>query len=218
MFDILSFWKSKGMDPKVIYDIGGCEGSWAYNIKRLFPDAHLEVFEANPDMKSKIEQYNHHIVLLGNESKKDVQFFKNTVGCNTGNSIYLEQTVYFTPQTAVIQLMNMHTLNDFVKENNLKKPEFIKLDVQGAELDILKGMTDLMDSVKYFVIECSLHKYNKDSPMIEEIVAYLHKYNFVMIDIVELHRIHGTLVQVDVLFAHSSTGMRKEHFYDIGMF
>jgi len=35
--------------------------------------------------------------------------------------------------------------------------------------------------------------------MIEEIIAYLHKYNFNMIDIVELHRIHGVLVQADIL-------------------
>jgi hypothetical protein len=109
----------------------------------------------------------------------------------------------------------MHTLDEYVVKNNLQKPEFVKLDVQGAELDILKGMTSLFDTVKYFVIEVSLHKYNKDSPMIEDIIKFLHANEYSIIDIVDLHRINGFLAQVDLLFAHTSTKMRREHFYNI---
>jgi hypothetical protein len=31
---------------------------------------------------------------------------------------------------------------------------------------------------------------------------------------VELHKVNGYLVQADLFFAHSSVGLRKEHFYD----
>ena len=202
------------MNPSVIYDIGAHEGSWAEQILRVFPDAHLELFEANRDHQPKIAKYNHHILLLGNESKQNVQYFKNTIGCTTGNSIYLEQTQYFTPGTAVIELLDMYTLDEYVLAKHLKIPEFIKLDVQGAELDILKGMIGLMSTVKFFVIETSLHTYNKGAPMIEDIIFYMLSKEYVMIDIVESHRISGFLAQVDILFAHRSTGMRKEHFYN----
>ena len=214
MFDLLAFWKSKGMNPSVIYDVGAHEGSWAEQILKVFPEAHLELFEANRDHLPTIDKYSHHILLLGNESKKNVQYFRNTIGCTTGNSIYLEQTQYFVPGTAVIELLDMYTLDEYTLSKNLKTPDFVKLDVQGAELDILKGMTRLMKDVKYFVIETALHSYNKGAPMAEDIIAFMSANGYAMIDLVELHRINGFLAQVDILFAHKSTGLRKEHFYN----
>ena len=215
MFEHLAFWKEQGMNPRIIYDIGANCGSWSDMILKIFPTAHVELFEANAEHKKSIEKYNHHITLLGNEYKEGIPFYRNTIGCTTGNSIYLEQTQYFTPNTCIIDFLTMHTLDDYVVKNNLRKPEFVKLDVQGAELDILKGMTSLFDTVKYFVIEVSLHKYNKDSPMIEDIIKFLHANEYSIIDIVDLHRINGFLAQVDLLFAHTSTKMRREHFYNI---
>lgn len=214
MFDRLEFWKEKGMNPKVIYDIGAHQGVWTRFAQKVFPDAKIFAFEGNAEHMEKLQDISANIVLLGSENKKDVAFYKNMVGCTTGNSIYLEQTIYFTPQNAIIEVLPMVRLDDFIQQHTIPIPEFIKLDVQGAELDILKGMGNLLKEVKYVVIEASLHKYNRGAPMIEDVIFFMKLQSFDIIDFVELHKINGYLAQVDILFAHSSTGLRKEHFYD----
>lgn len=214
MFDRLGFWKEKGMNPTVLYDIGANKGDWARQALKLFPEARLIAFEANGDHKDKLSDLSANIVLLGSSNKENIPFYKNTVGCTTGDSIYLEQTLYYTPQTATVLLLPMIKLEDYIPIIKAPPPDFMKLDVQGAELDILQGAVSLLPTVKYCVIETSLHKYNRNAPLIEEIIAFMKSHSFDIIDFVELHRINGYLAQVDILFAHSSTGLRKEHFYD----
>jgi FkbM family methyltransferase len=214
MFDRLAFWKQKGLSPHVIYDIGAHNGSWYREAKKIFPTSHIICFEANQEHHAALEDLSGNIVLLGAENKSQVGFFRNTIGCTTGNSIYLEQTYYFTPQTAVVDLLPMRRLDSFVEEKNIPAPDFMKLDVQGAELDILKGAGSLLLAVKYCVLEVSLHGYNREAPLIEEVIAFMKSQNFVVLDFIDFHRINGYLAQVDILFAHSSTGLRKNHFYD----
>ena len=217
MFDRLAFWKEKGMNVKVIYDIGAHHGTWAREILKVFPDATLHAFEATMEFAEKMSDLSANMVLLGDQNK-EVGFFKNMIGIHTGNSIYLEKTIYFTPQTAIIQLMNMVRLEDYMREHILPVPDLIKLDTQGSEIDILKGAPNLLGVVKYIVIETSLHTYNEGSPMIEEVIIFMRSHGYDLIDMVEFHRINGFLSQVDVLFAHSTTGLRKHDFYQEGFF
>lgn len=214
MFDRFEFWKTKGMNPSIIYDIGAHEGAWTTCAKKVFPTATYFAFEANTDMRENLQDLSSHFVVLGKENKEAIPFYKNTIGCTTGNSIYLEQTHFYTPQTAVLELRSVRTLESYVQENGIPFPDFIKLDVQGAELDILQGAGDILKAAKYIVLEASLHQYNAGAPLIEDLIAFLKQNSFEIIDFVEFHRINGYLAQVDVLFAHTSTGLRKPHFYD----
>lgn len=214
MYDRLEFWKSKGLNPKVIYDIGAHNGGWTRGMKPLFPDSQFVLFEANSEHRQVLEDLSANLVLLGSENHEAIPFYKNTQGCTTGNSIYLERTVFFTPQTAIVEHLRMCRLDTFVSENTLPNPDFLKLDVQGAELDVLAGAGDLLQGVKGCVLETSLHQYNQGAPFIEDVIVFMKMKGFDLIDIVEFHKINGYLAQVDVLFAHTSTGLRKEHFYD----
>lgn len=215
MFDQrIQFWKSKGFNPKCIYDIGANKGDWTANMKQHFPDASYELFEANIDNLPELMPFNPHIVLLGNQNKDAVPFYKTLCPFNTGNSMFLEVTNYFGTTNYIIDHLPMSTLDSFIIEKSLKLPDFVKLDVQGAELVILDGMVNTLPHVKYFQIEVSLHRWNKDAPMAEEIITYMASKGYYMIDILEIHMLYGYLGQIDILFAHSSTGLRKEDFYD----
>jgi FkbM family methyltransferase len=214
MFERLKFWKEKGMHANVIYDIGAHKGGWTLQMKSIFPEAQYILFEANAEHADALKDLSANIVVLGSETKQAVPFFKNTAGCTTGNSLYCEKTIYFTPQMAIIELLPMTRLDTFVREKTLPFPDFIKLDVQGAERDILLGAGTILSSVKYCVLEASLHEYNQGAPLIEDMILFMKQQGFSLIDIVDFHKINGYLAQVDLLFAHSSTGLRKQHFYD----
>jgi FkbM family methyltransferase len=210
----IDFLKSKGLAPTCIYDIGANKGDWTNDMKQHFPNAIYELFEANIDNLPDIAKYKPHIILLGNENKDNVPFYKTYFQFNTGNSMFLEVSNVFGTSNYTTVYLPMRTLDTIIAEKSLPVPDFVKLDVQGAELAILQGMTNTLPHVKYFQIEVSFHRWNKDAPMAEEIITYMASKGYYMIDILEYHMIHGYTAQIDILFAHSSTGLRKENFYD----
>ena len=78
------------------------------------------------------------------------------------------------------------------------------MDVQGAELDILKGGEKTIKNTQYVSIEASLAEYNQGAPMIGDIVDKMSEYGFYILDIVEYHSFPhlygGAIFQLDILF------------------
>lgn len=211
MFNRLAFWKTKGMNPKVIYDVGANNGGWTRNARAVFPEARYEEFEANREH----QRAGRHMVLLGDE-EKDVTFYKAirpADGANTGASVYIEVTPHFTPGRYSAETLPMVPLDVYVQRANLPPPDLLKLDVQGAELDVLRGAESILSNTRYVLLEVSLHRWNKGAPMIEEVIAYMAARDFELIDIVDTHVIQNYLFQIDVIFAHKATGLRKQEFY-----
>ena len=68
-----------------------------------------------------------------------------------GNSIYREQTSYF-PDTQY-KIKETITLDTLVKSKNYPYPDLIKIDVQGAELDIIKGASQCLENASYLILE-----------------------------------------------------------------
>lgn len=211
MFHRLAFWKTKGMNPSIIYDIGANNGSWTKQAREVFPYARYEEFEAN--RQHQVD--GRHIVLLG-DTEKDVIFYKEikpNVKENTGASIYIEVTPHYNPGSYTTETLPMVPLDVYMSRMNLPQPDMIKLDVQGAELDVLRGAVSTMSNTKYILMEVSLHRWNKDAPMIEEVISYMASRDFEVIDIVDTHFTQNYLFQIDVIFAHKSTRLRKQDFY-----
>lgn len=210
MFNRLAFWKTKGMNPSVIYDIGANNGSWTAEARQVFPAAHYEQFEANKHHSAP----GGHMILLG-ETEKDVTFYKSISDTtNTGASVYLETSQHFTPGKYVTETLPMVPLDTYVARHGLRQPDMLKLDVQGAELDVLRGGETTLQAAKYVLMEVSLHRWNKGAPMIEEVIRFMDERGYCMVDIVENHFVAGYLLQVDVLFANKTTGLRKEEFFE----
>lgn len=210
----IQFWKSKGLNPNVIYDIGANVGDWTREMMSLFPNANYQLFEANSHNKSRIAQYNHHILLLGEKEEDRIPFYKIINGYNTGDSMYLEVSSAFQNNNYTIEYLKKNRLDNYIQQNNLQFPDLVKIDVQGAELEVLKGMDSILENVKHFIIEVSLHRWNKDAPMVEDIITYMYSHNFYFVDILDTHIINGYNFQIDILFSHKSTNFRKENFYE----
>jgi FkbM family methyltransferase len=209
MFNRFNFWKTKGINPSVIYDIGANDGSWTRDMKQVYPNARYVQFEANSDHSSP----DRHIVLLGNE-EKEITFYKSkTDKQNTGASIYLEVSNHYEKDKYESIQLPMVKLDSYAIQNNLPQPDLIKLDVQGAEIDILNGAISILKQTQYIIMEVALHRWNKDAPMIEDVILFMKEKGFQMVDILDTHFLANYLFQIDVLFVHESTGIRRENFY-----
>lgn len=94
-----------------------------------------------------------------------------------------------------------------IDELSLPQADFVKIDVQGAELDVLEGATSHLESVFGLEIEVEFHELYKGQPLFGEVVAYLAKYGLEFLDFTSLikwdrhdHDDFGQCVFGDALF------------------
>lgn len=107
----------------------------------------------------------------------------------------------------------MVTLDGLLESTGFGSPDLIKLDVQGYELEVLKGATMALQSAAFVLLEVSTWQYNQGSPLIDEVLHWMRDAGFMAFDVVELSRRHdGQLVQVDILFARRDGSWCRDQF------
>ena len=195
--------QQKGLKINAVYDIGAWVGHWSKNIKSVIPEAQFILFEANPAYKNELENsgFIHFCgVALSSPGKKTVNFYNGT---NTGDSYYKETTSIYDNQGTIS--LDCVTLDELIVTNNLPIPNFIKIDTQGSELDILSGATSILDRVDLIYTECPILCYNQGAPTIQDYIEFFKKHNFVPIDILEKHISENLLIQIDIMFMRNET-------------
>jgi FkbM family methyltransferase len=188
----------KGYTPKGILDIGAHKGMFAGNLHGAWPDAKALLFEANPAMEPALKKLGlpYRICLLGRENKMTDFFVDPQNPESTGNSIFIEQTEHFKDATTA--KLPMHRLDDVI--DDVSAYDFMKLDVQGAELEVLEGAPNTLKHLRFVFAEVTLRQYNKGAPLFYEVHHYMHEKGFQMVDLCELTVIDGALFQFNVLF------------------
>ncbi len=196
-YNLLDLLK-KGLKIDVIFDIGAYRGEWSESLsitslkKRKF-----FLFEANEENRSFLEKLNFKFFFhILSDQTKDVNFYSNV---STGDSYLKEQTSFYTENSNVV-LRKSTTLDSIVKKENLPLPDFLKIDTQGSELDILRGSKKSISKCSLIYLECPIIEYNLKAPKLNEYIDYLNLIDFVPYDVCEIHKIDNVLIQIDILF------------------
>ncbi|GAB2180999.1 hypothetical protein DLREEDagrD3_12220 [Denitratisoma sp. agr-D3] len=184
---------------KTIYDIGANQGTWAHEIKNMMPKSEIYLFEANPAMKPHLEKtgYWYQICALSDKSEEKIFFSRD----GTGDSFYKEKT--WSGQYEEKKLRTLR-LDDIVKEHQIPLPDFVKIDTQGSELDILKGGSSVLANTKLLLSETPFTEYNLGAPNIGDYLETYRNLGFTPTAICEIHRKNGNIVQIDILFSRVS--------------
>lgn len=202
--------------PKVFYDVGAndpffVEGQQTV-FKPLMPDTRFFLLEAMPKHEASLirskEEYA--IVVLGEHDGAEKTFYETTVfPPGTGDSYYLERTAAYAPDVVLPSRRTTRRLDSLAEERGWPLPDFIKLDTQGSELDILRGAPRCLAQARGLQIECNVVRYNQGAPLLPEVLAFAQAAGFRLYDIVQFRfDERRDLLQVDVLF------IRTEMFDD----
>ena len=119
----------------------------------------------------------------------------NPIG--TGSSLYKENTNWYTQgKTQTVVTKRLDDCNYF----DGASIDFIKLDVQGSELDILRGGENTIKNTTFVMAEVSLLEYNQGAPLMDTVVNKMIDLGFYIVDIVDYHRSNDIIFQLDLLF------------------
>ncbi len=183
-------------------DIGANTGQWYQVFLRHFPGTRVLSIEANPDNLPALREINPdclHACLAETAGVFRTFYLPNPAveRVNTGASLYKEVLPGY--ENPICLRLETSTLDDLNRQFDL-----IKLDVQGAELDVLRGGEQTLRKAKLIMIEIGLTRYNQNAPLGAEVISYLHENGFFLLAINEslLHR--QKPIQLDCCFAHSS--------------
>jgi len=189
--------KNLGMNPKSILDIGAYHGNWAKSVKEIFPDSYVKLIEGNKDNKEELEKTGFPFLIdVLYKEKVDKEYFKCETGCGEGNTIYKENSFFpFGSET-----VTCNTLDDALDDDPLQY-DLVKIDCQGAELDIMKGGVETIKGAKALLLELPILEYNEGAPTLLETLTYIDSVGFRIFDVIDFHnQSKGLLLQIDALF------------------
>lgn len=180
--DYLHKLKKEGFEPRVVYDIGSCILHWTEGAKKIWPDAHYFLFEANRDLEFIYtdQPYTYFLEILSDIENKKVKYYKSPVHIG-GNSYYKENNDLVFNEDR-FEWRNTKTLDGLVKEYGLPYPDLIKIDVQGSEIDILKGGKETIEKAKRLIVELQCVDYNRGAPKVFESLPQIEQMGWTCAD------------------------------------
>lgn len=195
-------------DIHTVIDVGANRGQFALIARQRWPAARLVCFEPLPEPVAVLRR-----VLSGNTGVEVVQA---AVGARRGIAtihvsrhddassllpITDRQSETF-PGTQEIAAMEVRTtsLDDHLG-GRVARPALLKLDVQGFELEVLRGAEGILSSIDFVVVECSFHEFYAGQATADDVVRFLHGHGFTVLagTAPSVDR-HGVVLQLDFIF------------------
>lgn len=188
--ETVKYLETLSIQPKVVYDIGSCVLHWERHAKRIWPNADIYLFEANRDVKKLYDKHNkrYYLGVLTDSDNKTISFYKNPMNLG-GDSYYKENTSHYNENHKITEIG--YSLDTIVKQNNWPLPDLLKLDVQGAELDILKGASTCLQHCTDVILEAQTADYNIGAPKQHEVIEYMKSIGFELISSFSVSSVDG---------------------------
>jgi FkbM family methyltransferase len=172
----------------IIFDVGCFIGNFSRNLKKKLnlKNKNFYLFDANPNLKIKDFKYNN---LVFSDKIQIRNFYLNEFFPSSGSSLkedtkndlkwnYTRKLITLSPNKGFkILKVKTNTIDNFCKNNKIIKIDILKIDVEGSELEVLKGSKKILN--KTHLIQLEIYQNKKNFIKIEKkITTLLKKYNF----------------------------------------
>jgi hypothetical protein len=174
---IQRFLKNIRTQINIIYDVGCHDCSYVRIFHKLFNKSKIFAFEANPALISEAKQNIKNLnnirliqVGVGNSNKYENLNINNNNLTSTFQNVNKKSKTYkikniIGQNITYKKKIKMITLEKFISKNYI--PDFIKIDVEGYEYEVLLGLKNKLKEIKIVMIEYRLDslylKYSKNT-------------------------------------------------------
>jgi len=198
--------KLDGYAPRTLLDIGANVGEFSRDFLQAFPDCVPTLIEPNPFCEEELARlpFERHMAAASSETGEAELFLSKDWLVTTGASLYRENSDYFRDELLIQRTVPKVRLDDLLAGRRF---DFVKIDTQGSELDVLRGGETVLRQADYILLEVSVVEYNIGAPPAEDLLLQLISMGFVPADITEVHRmaeVREGILQMDMLFKRRS--------------
>ena len=202
-----------GVRPKTMFDVGVATGTKGYygifeGVRYVLVEP-LE--EAAPFMQQIVETYPGSIAIQAAAGAEPGEADLMISPKLSGSSLLLKPSGLEVRRTKVV------TLDWLVQEHALEGPFVIKLDVQGYELEVLKGAVRTLEQTQILIAEASLWADRKGRGMVTlvQLMSWLDDHGFVLYDFASLARrsLDAAITEMDLVFCPKHSPLRASRGY-----
>lgn len=195
---------------KIIFDVGANKGLTTLEYLKLFPAAQIHSFEPFTDffqLWDGITMQNKNVVFnpMGVSDKSGEVTFNINSNPDT-NSILASKKIDATSdnncKTISTSTIRVTTIDEYCANNSIHTIDILKIDTQGSELNILKGMENMLKSksVKLIFTETYFQQQYENQPLLYDIANYLSQFGYYLQDMYDPFYNDTFLLWCDTIF------------------
>lgn len=201
--------KQLGFKPKTVIDVGAALGTFV--LYEVFPESkHFliePIVENEPYLAQICKKLENAEYIIAAATREP-----GTVNLNVAPAL-VHSSISDRPSNIDEKLYTRKisgiTLDQICRERQLEPPYLIKVDVDGNEIDVLAGATQILRDTEYVILEVTLfnHMY--------EVINFMKSKGFVVYDIVGLswRPSDHALVQCDMAFVKEKGQFKTNNSY-----
>ncbi|MES2837158.1 MAG: FkbM family methyltransferase [Bacteroidota bacterium] len=195
-FGVSQFYDIKknfnGIELNTFFDVGANVGRAAKTMRRLFPNAEIHSIEPFKTTFNTLKEntqnlnINYHNIALGSTNETaEVKISVSNINSDT-NSI-LAKNSKLSDDEFKIETIEIKKLDDFCKNENIQKIDYLKIDTEGFDLDVIKGAANYLKNnlISFVEAEVGMNPTNKFHSSFEEVKKYLENNNYYLFGLYE---------------------------------
>lgn len=197
------------LDFRSVIDVGANRGQFSLVARRCYPEAAIVAFEPLPgparcfrrvfagDPGVHLHQY-----AVGPHGAVSPMHVSGKDDASSLLPIAPLMSGLFpgTAETGTT-MVRVGRLADLIRAGELRPPALLKLDIQGYELEALRGCEELLDSFSHVYSECSFVELYRGQVLADELIAWLRRREFILSGVYSVvYDVRGRAVEADLLF------------------
>lgn len=192
-------------DASTVLDVGASHGQFALYARHRWRNAEIVCFEPIPTVADKLRSVlGHsatvHCTALG--SQAGVQPLNLSRSDDSSSLLPIGRQAVEFPRTDRVGSIEVQvaTLAEYLGVDS-KRPVVLKIDVQGYELEVLRGAGRELEYVDEILCECSFVELYRGQPVASDVIGYLQARGFRLAHIAGITTSgSGAQLQADFLF------------------
>ncbi len=202
--------KLSSINPSTIIDVGANAGQFTIACCQLIKGANVYPIEPDPRVGRELKNNT------GKSISKNVII--TAIGDYIGSAVFNvnkdsqvssllplgEEREQYFPNSFVVDKVEVPitTLDQLFSEKNLERPIMLKIDVQGAEDQVIRGAKQILKKIDWVLIEVSFGKLYKGEKSFNAIMELMESCGFKFIRPMNFHTSPKTLeiIEMDALF------------------
>lgn len=212
----LNILLANGLFCGKILDIGAHSAYWSEVAKSFYPYSNIYLIEPLSEMEEKLKEFC--------DKNPGSKYFLNGAGSKIETKIFtvidnMEGANFMTKELKHLRSKNQQrevkiiTVDSLIESNQIPIPDLIKIDVQGFEMEVLKGASRVFGHTEAFIIEVSFFEFMSETPLFSEVVTFMSQKGYEVYDFPGFLRrpLDKALGQADVCFVKKDGILRTSN-------